>query len=172
MTIDPLKVSTQVAQFLVSVDFHSHGAVMGTPINAIGLWARAGSWSAHHLTDGFIPAAQLAEWGEEKSARHLVRNGLWKRAKGGWQMIREVPSACGCPPTRLWRIRRDDERPHIPAEIRRAVFERDGNACLECSATDDLTLDHIHPWSLGGPDTVENLRVLCRSCNSSKGARV
>ncbi len=39
-------------------------------------------------------------------------------------------------------------------------------------STGDLSLDHIYPWSLGGPDTVENLRVLCRSCNSRKGANV
>lgn len=60
----------------------------------------------------------------------------------------------------------------IPERVRATVFDRDGHQCVECSATDDLTLDHIYPWSLGGPDTVENLRVLCRTCNSRKGARV
>lgn len=63
-------------------------------------------------------------------------------------------------------------RAPIPDEVRTFVFERDENACQRCSATDDLTLDHIHPWSLGGPDTADNLRVLCRPCNSSKGDRV
>lgn len=62
-------------------------------------------------------------------------------------------------------------RKAIPAQVRMAVMERDGHRCVLCSAAEDLTLDHIHPWSLGGPDTVENLRVLCRSCNSRKGDR-
>lgn len=57
----------------------------------------------------------------------------------------------------------------ISPEVRDAVRARDGDACVKCHATEDLTLDHIHPWSYGGPDTVENLQVLCRSCNSAKG---
>lgn len=63
-------------------------------------------------------------------------------------------------------------RAAIPSSIRDLVLDRDGHACRLCGTTEDLTLDHIYPWSLGGPDTPENLRVLCRSCNSSKGDRV
>lgn len=63
-------------------------------------------------------------------------------------------------------------RATIPAELRAAIFDRDGHACVICRATDDLALDHIYPWSLGGPDTPDNLRVLCRPCNSRKGDRV
>jgi hypothetical protein len=63
-------------------------------------------------------------------------------------------------------------RPPIHAGIRAAVMERDGCRCVECGCRNDLTLDHIVPWSRGGPDTVDNLRVLCRPCNSSKGARI
>ncbi|MFP3986934.1 HNH endonuclease [Streptomyces sp. E11-3] len=63
-------------------------------------------------------------------------------------------------------------RAAIPPEVRAAVFERDGHACVHCGAAEDLTLDHVYPWSLGGPDTEANLRVLCRPCNSSKGDRV
>lgn len=63
-------------------------------------------------------------------------------------------------------------RKAIPDALRQAVYDRDGNACLHCGATERLSLDHIHPWSLGGPDTLDNLQTLCRSCNSRKGARV
>lgn len=38
--------------------------------------------------------------------------------------------------------------------------------------TEHLSLDHIHPYSLGGEDTLGNLQTLCRPCNSRKGARV
>lgn len=35
---------------------------------------------------------------------------------------------------------------------------------------DDLTADHVAPVAAGGPPTGP-LRVLCRSCNSRRGAR-
>lgn len=62
-------------------------------------------------------------------------------------------------------------RAPIPQQTRAFVFDRDGHACRRCAATNDLTLDHISPWSTGGPDTPDNLQVLCRPCNSSKGDR-
>jgi 5-methylcytosine-specific restriction endonuclease McrA len=51
-------------------------------------------------------------------------------------------------------------------------MRRDGESCQNCGATDDLTIDHkITPYSLGGSSTdPSNLQILCRSCNSSKGA--
>ena len=67
--------------------------------------------------------------------------------------------------------RRVPRRPAIPHEVSRAVYARDGRRCVECGSRNDLTLDHIQPYSKGGPDTVENLRVMCRPCNSKRGAR-
>jgi len=44
--------------------------------------------------------------------------------------------------------------------------------CYRCGATTDLTVDHIVPRAKGGSGTdPANLRVACRSCNSSRGAR-
>jgi hypothetical protein len=57
---------------------------------------------------------------------------------------------------------------YIPAAVRRAVWERDGHCCQWklgsggiCGERKFLELDHIVPRALGGPSTVENLRVLC-----------
>lgn len=63
-------------------------------------------------------------------------------------------------------------RRHIPDALRLAVYERDGYTCLHCDAIQNLSLDHIHPYSRGGEDTLDNLQTLCRSCNSRKGARI
>jgi hypothetical protein len=60
----------------------------------------------------------------------------------------------------------------IPSGVKRTVWQRDGGQCVQCGLPEDLEFDHVIPWSLGGADSVENLQLLCRSCNGSKGARV
>ena len=77
-------------------------------------------------------------------------------------------------------IRSTDEDPdilapprvrHIPLSVQREVFERDQRRCQRCGTTDgEMHLDHIHPWSKGGSNTVDNLQILCARCNLAKGA--
>ena len=42
--------------------------------------------------------------------------------------------------------------------------------CEVCGATEDLTADHVTAIANGG-DPLGPLRVLCRSCNSRRGAK-
>jgi 5-methylcytosine-specific restriction endonuclease McrA len=46
------------------------------------------------------------------------------------------------------------------------------SACAHCNTTKNITLDHIIPISRGGQHSVGNLQPLCRSCNSSKNAKL
>lgn len=69
-------------------------------------------------------------------------------------------------------IARFDSRPRIPRSLRKAVFDRDGHACVQCGATERLSLDHIRPYSRGGLDVLANLQTLCLSCNSRKADRI
>jgi hypothetical protein len=64
------------------------------------------------------------------------------------------------------------KRKPIPPRVRLLVYERDGWRCVQCGSIEDLTIDHIYPWILGGTDTADNLQTLCRPCNCRKGARV
>lgn len=70
-------------------------------------------------------------------------------------------------------------------ELRRhlmtAVANRDGTDCWYCGCptiTLDqghprrCTLDHVIPQAFGGRDDLDNLRIACQHCNSSKGAQV
>ncbi|NES99257.1 MAG: HNH endonuclease [Sphaerospermopsis sp. SIO1G2] len=41
--------------------------------------------------------------------------------------------------------------------------------CLKSLSKDKLTLDHLYPKSLGGSDSLENLRLACLTCNQSRG---
>jgi 5-methylcytosine-specific restriction endonuclease McrA len=50
--------------------------------------------------------------------------------------------------------------------------KRHGLICVACGGTEDLQLDHVNPVSLGGFSVLENLQLLCHSCNSKKGTSV
>lgn len=50
-------------------------------------------------------------------------------------------------------------------------FSMFGNRCWMCGSSDDLTVDHVKPLAVNGPDMPSNLRPACRSCNSRKRDR-
>jgi 5-methylcytosine-specific restriction endonuclease McrA len=61
---------------------------------------------------------------------------------------------------------------HIPAPVRRAVYERDGGRCRyvdeqgrRCKERDQLQFHHRHPYGLGGEHSVQNIRLMCRAHN-------
>jgi len=67
---------------------------------------------------------------------------------------------------------------HIPASVKRAVRERDGDRCAfvsdggqRCSERARLQFDHIEPVARGGASTVENLRLVCRAHNQYAAER-
>lgn len=79
--------------FAVDDSFHGHpklAALEDGPCfaQAVALWTVAGSWCAHHLTDGAVPSAQLRKlvpYPTSKAASELVRVGLWSETDGGYQ---------------------------------------------------------------------------------------
>jgi hypothetical protein len=67
----------------------------------------------------------------------------------------------------------------IPAEVKRAVWTRDGGRCAwvspdgkRCGSTWKLQLGHIRPVALGGTSTVENIRIECLNHNAFEAIRV
>ena len=49
-----------------------------------------------------------------------------------------------------------------------AVGKRDGFKCAKCGELNDLHLDHIVPLALNGSNDLDNLQLLCRTCNIQK----
>jgi len=64
-------------------------------------------------------------------------------------------------------------RGHVGGRIRNEVLKKFNFRCVFCGESDfkKLTIDHIKPYSKGGRENISNLQVLCRSCNSKKGAK-
>lgn len=132
---------------------------------AFRLHIEAICWCARNLTGLTVPLADLPLVGRSDLAvvyvDELVKCGVWVSTDDGWE-IRTDP---------MWTVKRAGFRRPISQEIRLAVYARDGNKCALCGSTDDLSLDHIRPWSKFGSDHIDNLRTLCQPCNSHKGAR-
>jgi hypothetical protein len=64
---------------------------------------------------------------------------------------------------------------HVPAVVRRAVWERDGGQCAfvddegnRCNARDFLDIDHVDAYARGGPTAICNCRLLCRAHNQHR----
>ena len=61
---------------------------------------------------------------------------------------------------------------HVPAAVRRAVYERDGGRCRfvdqqgrRCTATGGLELHHRHPFGHGGEHSLVNVALACKAHN-------
>lgn len=166
-----------MAWFKINDRLCSHPVVPRVGDGALGYWMRLGCWLAQFPEQGdFIPeavATHLLYRTPRRKLRALVDVGMLIPADGGYRMYDRLDVSISGVLDRAWVVETPGgSRRKIPAELRAAIYERDEYACLLCGSPDDLTLDHIYPWSKGGEDTLENLRTLCRPCNSSKGARV
>ena len=54
---------------------------------------------------------------------------------------------------------------------KRTAFEKQKGICPICGKKFDITdmeADHITPWSLGGKTNLDNLQMICKSCNRTK----
>jgi HNH endonuclease len=74
--------------------------------------------------------------------------------------------AQSAPPQRRTSVGRNPTQ-----DMKIAVALRDGGVCVRCGDDRDLQYDHIHPWSRGGETSVNNLQLLCGSCNRRKSNR-
>jgi len=87
------------------------------------------------------------------------------------------------------------KKKNIPYKLRLAVAQRDKGICQHCGIQgnfesgfvyhptntyminwskdnkESFEVDHIMPEYLGGKTTLNNLQLLCKSCNAAKGAK-
>jgi hypothetical protein len=95
-------------------------------------------------------------------ALHFQRDETFKRIREQVANFEAVESVLKSGPVRQT----------IPDDVKLAVWTRDGGTCVRCGASTQLHFDHVIPFARGGSDGVENLQLLCRSCNLAKGSRI
>ncbi len=60
-------------------------------------------------------------------------------------------------------------REKLPEATKRLIYQRDGEVCAYCGATDGpFDIDHREPVAQGGTNDPSNLCVACVPCNLSK----
>jgi hypothetical protein len=68
-----------------------------------------------------------------------------------------------------------EPRSHNPRYVSKKtahlVWQRDGLKCTKCGGTRNLNIDHIQPVARGGQSNIDNLRVLCFSCNQREAIK-
>lgn len=139
-----------------------------------------------HCDGGFDHEVQRSIGWEQAQFQHIERlvdhlaaevaqSGLWRIGDGygGWihNLVDEYAEKHGLELTPPRSARSKSTRKNVPMDVRAFVFARDGLVCVDCGASDDLTVDHIVAVINGGGNEPENLATRCRSCNSKKGAR-
>jgi 5-methylcytosine-specific restriction protein A len=61
---------------------------------------------------------------------------------------------------------------YVTTEVRIDIYRKHNFMCNECGSTKNRTIDHIVPISRGGKTTLDNLQLLCASCNAKKSNKI
>jgi hypothetical protein len=121
--------------------------------------ADADLWGASHVL-------LLASDGDGYRACRLFCPECYKNASAGFEAeLNREPEQTPVRPT----------REPIPAQLRFRVLSRDHFRCQYCGRSQAegavLHLDHVVPFSKGGPTTEDNLITACMDCNLGKTDR-
>lgn len=162
----------------------------------VGKLHRLWSWADCHTSDGFAPAITKT-WtdryvGKSGFADAMVQAGWLKYTeKGilfpGFERHNGDSAKKRAEDTLRQRLSRrvrgsgQGIRVSIPRPFIRIVMERDGYRCVYCGMQSDaafeltrkklLSVDHIHPASRGGKQSVDCLATCCKPCNMEKNDR-
>jgi hypothetical protein len=153
---------------MLSDRVHSAPAIMRAGLEATGLWAMSLTYCARHDTTAVPPLWVREQPHGRRCQRRLLEVGLWHATEQGLEPALEER---GIP---LARVNSLPSREPISQEMRSLVFERDEGVCQLCGQAVEgpFHVDHIQPFSLGGPTIESNLQLAHPTCNIRKGNRV
>ena len=140
-----------------------------------------------HLQDKQLDAT-LTKRIEECQAKHAAKDmrgcicflGIWRKfewldiciwclEKGKNISIEDCMAVLRC---------KGEKRKRLPAVVRQEVWKKvhanisDNGECFVCGqelSFQNMECGHIHAKALGGPDTLENLMPICKTCNRDMG---
>lgn len=127
--------------------------------------------------EGFLIEMEIALKNRIKEL--LTPNKNWfkegKTLKRYWRFVEEMTGhKWGYTKVEYWykMLRKPSEtKEDVPLSLRYEVLTRDESTCQKCGRKVpevELEVDHILPWSCGGPTAIDNLQTLCKDCNQGK----
>ncbi len=172
----PLSPGRYKVQFTASAEFHQK-------------LERLRALMDSHLPDGDLAAIieqAVSEKLERLEARRFARTKAPRKGPAKTKTEETRPS----PPSRLipaeTQLDPSSSSRHIPAAVRRAVYQRDGGRCRyvddqgrRCQERDRLEFHHRRPFGVGGDHCVASVGLVCRAhnaylaeCDYGRGAMV
>lgn len=104
------------------------------------IWMHTHGWA---IIDEMYAKKHMAQWLKQQ---HCIRSSY------GIYINIEIAS-----PKTLLRTYR--------SKAKKNILDRDGNKCLLCTSSENLTLQHVWPFSKAGETNSENMITLCEICN-------
>lgn len=119
--------------------------------SSVQRWVNCDEASAHSLLDEMVQTGLLdEEYDDEEGCVRYFSGWLYRLTYGA-------------------SLSRQERSRYIPKAVRIAVFERDQDTCQYCGITGvEMHIDHVQPFSRGGSNDIENLKLACAPCNISK----
>ncbi|MEO8178819.1 MAG: HNH endonuclease signature motif containing protein [Deltaproteobacteria bacterium] len=126
---------------------------------------------ARNLLQHELPGRDLAE--VQRRALELLVHKLRQRKHAATERPRSsAPATTATTRQRPPGQKSATHSRHIPAEVRRSVWQRDDARCTyvdargqRCREQSGLEFHHRHPHGRGGPPSLENITLHCRSHN-------
>jgi hypothetical protein len=158
--------------------------------SAVGVWHQAATWSADNMMDGFVPEEVVETFDDdwETIVQRLVEavgpsgHGLFEPAEVGGEPGWIVHDFLEFNDSKEKILAdRNAERMRVAlmrdTKLVAAIKRRDQDRCRYCGCQvrwgnqrgpSGATYDHIKPVIAGGTNTIENVVIACRGCNSRK----
>lgn len=109
----------------------------------------------------FINKEKTLKYAKEYRNINKEKIKLYKKTEKGNILCRQIDF-----------LRRTKIKERITYEQWEKIFYKFGKQCLNCGTKENITIDHIIPLSIGGRNILENIQILCKSCNSKKYTKI
>ena len=121
-------------------------------------------WLVASETDGVMPSSDIVAFRLRISVDDINNIVAELMGSGFVELVSDAQAADGQRDSLASR--------YISVGVKKAVRERDKGKCQECGSKANIEFDHIVPVSRGGTGDIDNVQLLCRSCNRRKRSKL